>query len=99
MKIKYSKGEKENIIETVRAAENTDDLPLHAWARAAKVLDAIAASRLELLRRIAGVLPWCPYCEMLVDGNILRHTINCELAEALGDGVEHKTGYGPNDWS
>ena len=52
MKVEYTKEELSNIIETVRNAKHTDDLPIHNWARAAKVLDDVAASRLELLKRL-----------------------------------------------
>ena len=80
MKIKYTKNELANIIKSVRAAEGSDDLPIHNWARAAKVLDLVADERLELLRRA--------YIELnrvrdFVD--IEPYELLDELAEELGD--------------
>ena len=97
MKIKYTRNELANIIKSVRAAEGSGDLPIHNWARAAKVLETEAASRLELLRRYewAGKDNRCPECGgMKPDVEFERkqftpglrgHADGCELAEELGD--------------
>ena len=75
MKIKYSKSDLEKIIWSVRAAEGSDDLPIHNWARAAKVLDAVATSRLELLRDAKDAIKHGYYSKTLLE----------RIDEALGD--------------
>ena len=83
MKIKYTRNELANIIKSVRAAEGSDDLPIHNWARAAKVLEAEAASRKELLREANYFLEYIP---VGIEGEEERyHKLMHELEEKLGD--------------
>ena len=88
MEVEYTKQELANIIESVREAEYSDELPIHNWARAAKVLELVAAERLDLLRRCRDYLnDWLHWLETNTakDNDDLIQLID-ELAKELGDG-------------
>ena len=86
MEVEYSKMELELIIGSVRTAEYSDDLPIHNWARAAKVLELVAAERRELLRRCNEFLKHAPEFPYRLIAEYDIEDLQSELAKELGDG-------------
>ena len=67
------------------------------WQELYKQAEALAASRLELLRECNNIMPACPKCkgnlrtwEKIDENKTIRigHADNCELAKELGDDKE-----------